>query len=103
MKRAKKGTLMEEQYTIVDAKNKLPSLIHSVETGQAVKLTRHGRPVAVLLSIKDYEKLSRKRGGYWRALTFLRGRMERERIFSESGDFERLRDSTSGREVEFGR
>ena len=49
---------MEEQYTIADAKNKLPSLIHSVETGQAVKLTQHGRPVAVLLSIKDYQRLN---------------------------------------------
>jgi prevent-host-death family protein len=40
---------MEKQYAIVDAKNKLPSLIHSVETGQAVKLTRHGKPAAGIL------------------------------------------------------
>jgi len=39
---------MEEQYTITEAKNKLPAIIHSVETGRAVKLTRHGRPVAAL-------------------------------------------------------
>ena len=55
---------MEKQYTIVDAKNKLPSFIHYVETGQTVKLTRYGKPVAVLLSIKDYKRLSRKREGY---------------------------------------
>jgi antitoxin Phd len=55
---------VEKQYTIVDAKNKLPSLIHYVETGQTVKLTRYGKPVAVLLSIKDYKRLSRKREGY---------------------------------------
>lgn len=91
---------MEKQYAIVDAKNKLPSLIHSVETGQAVKLTRHGKPVAVLLSIKDYERLSRKREGYWRALSFFRSHMERERVLLSSGDFENLRDNSSGREVE---
>ncbi len=91
---------MEKQYAIVDAKNKLPALIHSVETGQPIKLTRHGRPVAVLLSIEDYEKLSRKREGYWRALSYLRSHMERERVLISSKDFENLRDNSSGREVD---
>jgi len=79
---------MENQYTIVDAKNKLSSLIHYVETGQTVKLTRYGKPVAVLLSIKDYKRLSRKREGYWHALMSLRNQLTTERIFSDSGDFE---------------
>ncbi len=87
---------MENQYTIVDAKNKLPSLIIYVETGQTVKLTRYGKPVAVLLSIKDYKRLSRKREGYWRALTSYRNQLARERIFSGSGDFENFRDHSPG-------
>jgi prevent-host-death family protein len=91
---------VEKQYTIADAKNKLPSLIHSVETGQGVKLTRHGKPVAVLLSIKDYERLSRKREGYWHALSSFRSHLEREHVLIGSGDFESLRDKSSGREVE---
>ena len=98
-----KVSIVEKQYTIVDAKNKLPSLIHYVETGQTVKLTRYGKPVAVLLSIKDYKRLSRKREGYWRALTSLRNQLASEHIFSDSGDFENLRDPSSGREIEFGR
>jgi len=92
---------MEEQYTIADAKNKLPAIIHSVETGQAVKLTRHGRPVAVLLSIKDYQRMSRKREGYWRALNSFRKQMEKECVFITGEDFENIRDSFSGREVDF--
>jgi prevent-host-death family protein len=99
----KKAGIMEKQYAIVDAKNKLPSLIHSVETGQAIKLTRHGKTVAVLLSIKEYDRLNQKQRGYWRALSALRGRMERERVFSENEDFETLRDSSSGRGVDFDR
>jgi prevent-host-death family protein len=93
--------IMEEQYTIADAKNKLPSIIHSVESGQAVKLTRHGRPVAVLLSIKDYQRLSRKREGYWSALNSFRKHMEKEGIFITSDDLENIRDNSSGREVDF--
>lgn len=94
---------MEKRYAIVDAKNKLTSLIHSVEAGQPIKLTRHGKTVAVLLSIKDYERLRQKREGYWRTLTSFRGRMERERIFIETEEFENLRDSHEGRDVEFDR
>jgi antitoxin Phd len=92
--------MMEKQYAIADAKNKLPALIHSVETGQAVKLTRHGKPVAVLLSIKDYDRLSRKREGYWRALSFFRSHAEKEGVLISNGDFENLRDNSSGREVD---
>jgi len=92
---------MEEQYTIVDAKNKLPSIIHSVETGQAVKLTRHGRAVAVLLSIKDYQRLSRKREGYWNALNSFRKQMKKEGVSIAEEDFDNIRDNFSGREVDF--
>jgi prevent-host-death family protein len=94
---------MEKQYAIVDAKNKLTALIHSVEAGQPIKLTRHGKTVAVLLSIKEYERLRQKRSGYWRTLTSFRGRMERERVFIENEEFENLRDSHKGRDVEFDR
>ena len=45
---------MERQFTIAEAKSRLPAIIHSVEDGPSVKLTRHGKPVAVLLSIHEY-------------------------------------------------
>ena len=41
---------MERQIPIAKAKNRLTAIIHDVENGPAVKLTRHGKPVAVLLS-----------------------------------------------------
>ena len=89
----------ENNLRLPTAKNKLPSLIHYVETGQAINLTRHGKPVAVLLSIKHYKRLSCKRTGYWQALNSFRSQIVREGIFSESEDFENLRDPSSGPEV----
>jgi prevent-host-death family protein len=80
--------IIENQYTVVDAKNKLLSLIRYVETGQTVKLTRYGKTVAVLLSIKDYKRLRQKREGYWNALMSLRNQLTSECVFSDSGDFE---------------
>ena len=43
--------------TITEAKNTLTALVHQVESGEIVHLTRHGRPVAVLLSEADYRRL----------------------------------------------
>ena len=91
--------IVELQYTIAEVKNKLPSLIHSVEKGAPVTLTRHGRPVAVLLSIRDYERLGRERQGFWGAVETFRGLLEKEAVQISDADFEGLRDESRGREV----
>ena len=91
---------MEDFYTISEAKNKLTSLIHRVEKGPAIKLTRHGRPVAVLLSLREYESISRKSRGFWRELSDLRKWMKRQEIVLCDEDFEMLRNHSSGRRVE---
>jgi prevent-host-death family protein len=36
-------------FSIVEAKNRLPELIRAVEEGERVVITRHGKPVAQLL------------------------------------------------------
>lgn len=92
---------MEDQYSIADAKNNLPSIIHSVETGRPVKLIRHGKPVAVLLSFKEYQRMSRKRRNYWTALIAFRKQMEKEKLLITGEEFENLREGFSGREVDF--
>ena len=47
------------EYSIAVAKNRLPTLVHEVESEGAVQLTRRGRPVAVILSGFEYERLLR--------------------------------------------
>ena len=89
---------MESKYTISEAKNRLPSIVHSVERGPSVKLTRRGRPVAILLSIKEYEKLVHKNIGFWNALTNFR-KQAGELGISEN-DFEGIRDPSFGRTVD---
>ena len=60
---------MTKQYSIADARNNLPGLVHEVEHGAAVELTRRGKPVAVLVSIGEYRRLrGDKKGGFWDAL-----------------------------------
>ena len=90
---------MKKQISIAEAKNNLPSIVHFVEKGPYVQLTRRGKPVAVLLSIHEYEKLSRKYTGFWNALSTFREKLNEERIEIKDVDFEDLRDKTLGRET----
>ena len=91
---------MEKQFTIAEAKNNLPAIIHSVEDGPSVKLTRHGKPVAVLLSIREYEQLAKNKTGFWRALSEFRSKLELEDTKITDADFENLRDVSTGKERE---
>jgi len=69
---------MERIFTIAEAKSRLPAIIHSVEDGPSVKLTRHGKPVAVLLSIREYEQFAKNNMGFWSAFTKFRNNLELE-------------------------
>jgi prevent-host-death family protein len=42
---------------ITEAKNALTSLVHQAEAGKPIRLTRRGKPVAVLLSEEAYRRL----------------------------------------------
>ncbi len=90
---------MESQYSIAEAKSKLPAIIHSIEKGGTATLTRHGRAVAVLLSVHEYERLHRSGEGFWENLESFRRHFEADDVVIEEADFEGLRDLSPGREV----
>ena len=46
--------------TIYDARNKFSSLVKIAESGEPVELTRHDKPVAVIISWEEYEKRNPK-------------------------------------------
>jgi len=51
-----------KRYSIAEARNNFTSLVHAAEAGAPVALTRRGKPIAVLLALKEYERLKdRKR------------------------------------------
>jgi len=91
---------VKRQFSIAEAKNKLPSIIHQVEKGSSVKLTRRGEPVAVLLSVREYELMDQKSRGFWNALKTFRQVTQDGAVEITDSDFEGLRDSAGGREVQ---
>ena len=61
---------MSEGYSIAEARNHLSTLVHEAESGKPVKLTRRGKPVAVVMSMAAYEALVQPRGmPDWSAVT----------------------------------
>jgi len=88
------------EVSIAEAKNHLPRIVQQAEAGEAVHITRRGKPVAVLLSDREYARLTEPRQGFadfageWRKNMLARG-IE----FPGDQDFEGLRDNTPGRET----
>jgi len=43
-----------------EARNQLPDLLEAAEKGRSTVITRHGRPVAALVPLKEYQHAGRQ-------------------------------------------
>lgn len=95
------------QTSIAGARDQLASLVHEVEEGAPVEITRRGRPVAVLLSYHEYQRLLGDGPSFWDAMMAWRASTQSEFSGSdaqhvlgiEPSDFPR--DTTPGRPSPF--
>ena len=55
---------MTDSLSIAEARRNLPTLIRKAENGKAVELTRHGKPVAVLVGRRQYDQLTAGRRSF---------------------------------------
>ena len=92
---------MDKQFSISEAKNKLPALVHDIEHGLAVQLTRHGKPVAVLISISQYKRLVSLPKNFWATLSAFRESADTSTLLSSGDNFFNHRDQSTGRSVNF--
>lgn len=87
---------MTKQYSIAAAKNQLSKVVHEAEGDGYVELTRRGRPVAVVLSLSEYDRL---RGvsirPVWQAVASFREEYAEE-LSELAGAFEGLRSDAPG-------
>ncbi len=83
---------MHAEWQLQEAKNNLSQLIKQAASGEAQVVTVHGRATAVVVSVEDYARLFRKRGGKLSAALLSHG------IAGEALDFARDRDT--GRNAE---
>ncbi len=88
-----------KRYSISGARHNLPGIIKEAEAGFEIELTRRGRPVAVIISLQEYERLHTDRPHF--ADTY-RAFLEQYPLAEEGLEedyVESLRDRKPGRKV----
>jgi prevent-host-death family protein len=90
---------MGRKYSIAEARASLPAIIDQAEAGQEIELTRRGKPVAAVVSLRE---LARLRGGSGSFVAAYRSFLDKHAL-DEVGvdeDFaDSLRDKGAGRSV----
>jgi prevent-host-death family protein len=88
------------QVSIAEAKNALTRLIHEAERGEAIHITRHGKPVAVLLSQETYEQLTSReqKMDFWEAMQAWRAQTRFDWPELTPEEVDSWRDRSPGRE-----
>ena len=90
---------MQNSFSIAEARSRLAALIHQVERQSRVQITRRGRPVAVLLSIAEYNRVTSQSKGFWEQYCAYLAAADLPTVQIEPELFEGIRDRSSGREV----
>jgi len=94
---------MSQRYSIAEARSNLPTIVDQAESGVEVELTRRGEPVAVVVSIREFERLRGRRLHFADVYRrFLKKYSPREIgvDIGVEGDFAAsARDRTTGRKV----
>ena len=90
---------MTRQYSIAEARDRLPRIVHEVEDGVPVELTRRGRPVAVVMSVAEFERMAGRRLGFSEALDAFRTAVDPELLSVAAQAFDDVRDRSPGRDA----
>ena len=90
---------MAKRYSIAEARSNLPSIVDQAEAGQEIELTRRGKPVAVVVSLRELERLRGERVPFGEAYRrFLKAHQLSE-VGADKDPFESARDRSPGRIV----
>lgn len=89
---------VRKQYSIAEARDHLPGIVHEVERDGAVELTRRGKPVAVLVSAHEYERLRPRSSNFWEAYQRFREEFDVASLDITPDIYPPPRDRSPGRE-----
>ena len=91
---------MTDKHSIAEARRNLPRLVREAEEGMEVALTRRGKPVAVLIGWRRFERLASNRRGFTAAYRDFTNESDLAELALDPDDlFARTRESTPGRDV----
>lgn len=90
---------MTKKYSVAHARQNLPSLLHEVEDGAHVEITRRGRSVAVVIPLTEYERLTGSPGDFHQAWQGWRLSVQDEDLEQIQQTLDEARDTSVGREI----
>ncbi len=89
-----------KSFSIAEARHDLAALIHQLDRQPRIQLTRRGKPVAVLISVREYDRLTTKAQSFWEAYSNFSEAVDLTNLKIDPHIFDEVRDRTSGREVD---
>ena len=90
---------MTKKYSVAEARGQLPRLLHAVEAGEQVEITRRGKSVAVVISMEDYKQLAGPTKSFAEAYQSWRESVDEQDLDLEPGYWDSLRHKSPGRDV----
>lgn len=92
---------MSKSLSIAEARHDLAAVVHQLDHQPRIQLTRRGKPVAVLMSMREYQRLTTPTRNFWEAYTAFTADTNLRQLNIEPEVFEDVRDRSSGREVQW--
>lgn len=93
---------MTDKNSIAEARRNLPKLVRAAENGTDVELTRHGKPVAMLIGCKRFERLTSSRRSFVTAYQVFTNESDLAELALDPDKlFARQREKTPGRDFRF--
>jgi antitoxin Phd len=90
---------MPNSFTIAKARHYLAALVHQLDCQPRIQLTRRGKPVAVLLSVREYNRLTTETQSFWDAYSTFAETTDLPHLVINPQIFDDVRDQSNGREV----
>ena len=88
-----------KRYSIAEARSHLPTIVDQAEVGQEIELTRRGKPVAVVVSLRELDRLRTDRRRFADAYKSFLRRYALDEVGLEQHFFDSIRDTSTGRAV----
>ena len=90
---------MTYHYSITEARRHLPTIVDQAESGVEVQLTRRGKPVAVVVGLRVFERLRGDRPQFASAYREFLERYALDDVGLDGDVFPRVREQDAGRKV----
>ena len=89
-----------QEYSLATARDRYTAIVREVSTSDPIQLTRRGKPVAVILSIEEYRRLTTEERPFWETYEQFRQEVNLNEMDIDPVIFDDVRDQSTGREVQ---